>query len=337
LGYDKLDWHQGFLEIKLPLASSDFLSFRFGRQELGFGAARLVGLREGPNMRRSFDAGRVIYKHKRVTLQAFYGKEVRPLFNTFDNEFSLFDQDATNPKLWGLYTQIPIKGLMGNNEFYYLGFQSPQAAFSDVVGKETRHTIGLRRFGQLGRWKYNTEFIYQFGTLNEQNISAFNFETDWHFIFPNAKWQPNLGLKLDWSSGDKEIGDNKLNTFNPLFVNPAIYSLSTLITPANLLSIHPSISLRPNRKMMIYLDWGVFYRTSKNDALYLPPRFIRRPASGSSERSIGSQFGTKADYEFNRNLKLSLDFSYFIAGAFIEATGSAENTSHIAVSLSFRF
>ena len=56
LNYDQLNVHQGFIEAKLPLKSNSSLAIRFGRQEMGFGATRLVGLRNGPNIRRSFDA-----------------------------------------------------------------------------------------------------------------------------------------------------------------------------------------------------------------------------------------------------------------------------------------
>ena len=336
--YDLIDWHQGFIDIKIPFKEVKHqLSLRFGRQELGLGAARLVGLREGPNIRRTFDLGRIIYTNKKTTAQLFYGKEVKPLFNTFDNDFSLFDENASNPRLWGAYVQFSIKAIPGGNELYYLGFQSGRSAFADVVGEEIRHTIGLRRFGAIKKWKYNTELIYQFGVLNGNVISAFNIETDWHFVFEDTKWKPSIGLKLDFSSGDETAGDNKLNSFNPMFVNPAIYSLAGVIVPSNLISIHPSLTLYPNEQLKLYVDFGWFIRTSLNDALYQPPRFIRRADNGNAERYIGSQAGLKVDYELTRNIKFMLDFSYFFLGDFIHQTGAAENTIHIATTASFKF
>lgn len=334
--YDLLDWHQGFIEFRIPFKKSKLFA-RLGRQELGLGAARLVGLREGPNIRRTFDLARIIYKQKTTTIQAFYGKEVRPSFEVFDNNFSLFDEGATNPRLWGLYTQFIINKVNGTNELYYLGFHAQTSSFADIVGQEWRHTVGLRRFGNIKKWKYNTELVYQFGKLGNSRISAFNIETDWHFVFENTSWRPSLGLKLDFSSGDRKAGDSRLNTFNPMFVNPAIYSLAAVVVPANLLSIHPSITLTPLENLRIYLDWGWFMRTSINDDLYQPPRFINRPANGITQRYIGQQIGFEVDYEFNRNIKLMLDFTYFIAGSFIKNTGAAENMIHIAPTLSFKF
>ena len=336
--FDELNVHQAFVEFTVPLSQNDKLAILFGRQELGFGAGRLIGFREGPNIRRSFDALRGIYSKGKTKIQAFYSKEVRPNFGTFDNDFTLFDSNATNPSLWGLYSQFKIKGFTGLNELYYLGFDSNQSTFNDVSGEETRHSIGLRRFGKIGkRWNYNTEITYQFGDIGNSSISAFNIDTDWHYELINTAWRINPGLKLEYTSGDKNVGDGKINSFNPLFVNPAYYSLAATITPVNVAAIHPSVSMRPSEKLYLYAEWGIFWRASEDDGLYQPPRFINRPANGLSERELGNQIGFKASYEFNRHLSLDLDMSYFIAGEFQEASGEAENIFHFAPTLSYKF
>lgn len=164
--YDEVDLLQAFIDFKFPLQNQATLTLRFGRQEMSYGAARLIGIREGPNIRRSFDATRFIYKKRKTDIQVFYGREVSPAFKAFDNKFTLLDSNEPNPKLWGMYSQFKIKGLEGTNEVYYFGFQEDNARFSDATGKETRHSIGLRRFGKLGkRFQYNTEIIYQFGKI----------------------------------------------------------------------------------------------------------------------------------------------------------------------------
>ncbi len=336
--YDEVGFHQAFIDFKIPLQESSSLVFRLGRQEMAFGAARLVGFREGPNIRRTFDATRATYKVGKTNIQAFYGKEVRPLFEAFDNKFTLFDGDATNPQLWGLYSKFKIKNFTGLNELYYFGFQSDQSRFNDVSGEETRHSIGLRRFGKLGkRWNYNTELIYQFGEIGNSDISAFNIEMDWHYELINTIWRINPGLKLEYTSGDKHLGDGKVNTFNPMFVNPAYYSLAATITPVNMISVHPSVSVQPTEKLNLYAEWGFFWRASKNDGLYSPPRFVARPANGITDKSLGNQLGFKAEYEFNRHLSLELDISYFIAGDFLKESGESENIFHFAPTLSYKF
>jgi hypothetical protein len=336
--YDELNFHQAFVEINFENRKQTSYQFRLGRQEITMGSARLLGIREGPNIRRSYDAVRFSYHINVTRIHAFYGKEVRPEFHAFDNEFSLFDSDAINPELWGVYSQFKIKGDVGKSELYYLGFHSDISHFNDVSGEENRHTIGLRRFGLIGKkWKYNTELIYQFGELDESKIRAFNLESDWYFIFNRSKWQITPGLKLEYTSGDQDMADGKINTFNPMFVNPAYYSLGTIITPVNLVAIHPSITAYPSDRLKLFLEWGFFWRASKNDGLYSPPRFLKREANGIDSKEIGNQIGFKMEYEFSRHLKFDLEMNYFTAGKFIKDSGESENIFHIVPTLSFKF
>lgn len=335
---DDLGIHQGFLEIKLPIGEKGNFNFRFGRQELNLGASRLVSDRTGPNIRRSFDVMLMGYTINSVKLTGYYGKEVTPNFFTFDNEFNFFNNTSTDPEVWSIGAGFPIKNLTGSNEVYYLGFKSKSSLFSDVFGEETRHTIGLRRYGAIGkRWTYNTELVYQFGAIASSSISAFNLETDWKYKLINTAWTPIIGLKFDWSSGDKQTGDGKLNTFNPLFVNPGLYSLAGINTPANLTSFHPSLTVLPFKRFSIYMDYAKFYRTSKNDGLYVPTRFQTREANGIKDRFIGDAFGLILTYEFNRNISFDIKSYYFIPGDFVELSGSSETIFHIAPTLDFRF
>lgn len=336
--YDKLTLFQAFSDLRFPFAKDAELSIRFGRQEIGLGAARLVGIREGPNIRRSFDMGRIIYQNLKTKFQVFYGKEVRPSFEVFDNDFSLFDSNAINPRLWGVYTQFRIKGLNGASEVYYLGFQANNVSFNDVTGNEIRHTLGIRRFGKIGeKLRYNSEVIYQFGEHGDNDISAYNIETDWKYELTDISWNFTPGIKLEYTSGDKKNGDGKVNTFNPMFVNPAYYSLAATITPINMVSVHPSLSFEPIKKLKLYLEWAVFWRASEEDALYRPTRFINHPAHGIENKNIGNQFGLEAEYEVNRHISFEIDISYFNAGKFLRSSGEAESIFHVAPTLSLVF
>lgn len=335
---DDIGFHQGFVALKYPWKETHELSLTFGRQELSLGANRLIGIREGTNMRRSFDMGKVIYESKIGKFQGFYGKEVNPQFGAFDNAFTLFKSDVSNPEIWGVYLEIPITYLFLTNELYYIGFRSPAAGFSDVFGEETRHTIGLRRVGTVGKHiTFNTEIIYQFGKLGNSDISAFNIETDWKYIFTDTKWRPIIGLKLELSSGDRDLGDERLQTFNPLFVNPAIYSLAAVNTPANLTNIHPSITFFPAKGVSIFIDYAWFFRSSEEDGLYAPPRFQTREANGISDRHIGDALGIIVTYEYNRNISMNLMSSYFIPADYIEASGPSESIFFIAPTVTFLF
>lgn len=337
---DDLDWHQGFVEIKFAIRKNQ-LSLRFGRQEMKLGVGRLVDIRVGPNMRRSFDMGKISFHNDKLQLDAFYGKEVQVGFNAFDNKFNLFETGATNPILWGINSQFTISANDKSNhkgEFYYLGFQSDFSAFSDVAGEEKRHSFGFRSFGSINqKFQFNTELIYQFGDLASNSISAFNFETDWKYVITHQNWKPTLGLKFDWSSGDSEAGDGNLNSFNPMFVNPGFYSLASVNTPVNLLSVHPSFIFFPSHKWMFNLEFAAFFRSSNDDGLYAPPRFQTRPADGISDNHIGNTVGLFVKYTYTQNISFDIRSSYFIAGDFVERSGTSESIFQFASTLNFLF
>ncbi|WP_425234351.1 alginate export family protein [Ulvibacterium sp.] len=334
---EAIDLHQGFLEFVLHQKTNSSIILRMGRQEIGYGVSRLIGIREGPNMRRSFDLIRLNFKKNKRSINLVYGKELSYGFNAFDNTSNFFESDTQNPTLWGIYVQDNVLGRIGNLDFYYFGFNSNSAQFNDKIGEETRHSFGIRSYGQIGRYSFNTEFIYQFGDIGNSTISAFNLETDWKYQLTEGGWKPKLGIQLDFSSGDRTIGDGKIQTFNPLFVNPALYSLAGVNTPANLSSFHPNFTIYPSDGLSIFIDYALFYRTSANDGLYTPPRFLLREANGLDEKHIGDVLGLQVQYEINRNISFDLRSSYFLAGKFIKASGNSENTFYIAPTMNFKF
>ncbi len=334
---DTIDLHQGFLEFVISKRTTSSITLRLGRQEIGYGVSRLIGIREGPNLRRSFDLAKLNFKKDKRSINLIYGKELIYEVNAFDNASNFFDTEAQNPTIWGIYVQDNVLGRIGNLDFYYFGTNVISAQFNDVVGEETRHSVGLRSYGQIGRYSFNTEFIYQFGEIGNSNIGAFNIETDWKYQLTAGGWKPKLGIKLDFSSGDRTGGDGKIQTFNPLFVNPALYSLAGVNTPANLSSFHPNFTVYPAEGVSIFMDYALFYRTSANDGLYTPPRFLLRAASGLDEKHIGDVLGLQVQYEINRNISFDLRSSYFIAGKFIKASGDSENTFYVAPTMCFKF
>ncbi|OJJ19355.1 hypothetical protein BKI52_21330 [marine bacterium AO1-C] len=334
---DEIDLHQAFLEWKIINKKQTSASLRVGRQEIGYGASRLIGIREGPNLRRSFDMARFILKRGNAFVQVMYGKEININFYAFDNTSNIFDNQANNPTLWGAYWQRPLPSGAQSLDIYYFGFKSKLAQFNDIAGEELRHSLGIRSYGKLGRFSYNSELIYQFGTLNQATIAAFNLEADWKFLLAKSGWKPTLGIKLDWSSGDQSPGDNKVQTFNPMFVNPAIYSLAAVNTPANITSFHPNVTVTPLKGLVVLVDYALFYRTQTADGVYAPPRFLVRPANGSVEKHVGDVIGIQVRYALHRNITFDMRSSYFIPGRFLKASGASENTFYIAPTLSLKF
>lgn len=324
---DELDLHQGFVEFILPIKETS-IKLRVGRQELLFGSGRLVAPRDGPNSRRSFDMIRLLFQKKDINSNLFYGREVKVPTGFFDNNSS------EAPYTWGLGITANTNKILGNTTLYYIGFDVKSVKYNAGTNPETRHTLGMRRFGNLGkRFSYNTEINYQFGKFGNQNISAFSIEGDWHYKLINTKFKPDFGLKLDYISGDNDATDNKLGTFNPYFNNPAYFGLITQVAAMNMFDIHPSVKLNLTEKLIATVEADIYWRAELNDGLYNGSKFLTRPSNQNKSRFIGWQSGLKLDYELTRNIKISNETYIFVAGNFVKETGDAENTFYNGMTL----
>jgi alginate export protein len=76
---DQIDLQQGFVDLKTPVGQDTSLTFRGGRQEMEFGVGRLIDVREGPNIRQSWDSGRAFYQSPDLRLDAFLTKPFIPV------------------------------------------------------------------------------------------------------------------------------------------------------------------------------------------------------------------------------------------------------------------
>lgn len=329
---DRLDLHQGFVQLSFPAGPSHQIELRVGRQELSFGSARLVGIREGPNIRRAFDSVRVLYHGPQLSVEGGVGREVLVPFGYFDNHRN------DEMLIWHVFATVPLPLLPGGTEVYYFGLDSKQSRFNDGVAPETRHTIGARRFGTLGpSFLYNTEFMFQFGEFGTKRVRAFAIETDYHYRLDELRFRPTLGIKLDYISGDRDRGDDRLGTFNPMFPNPSYFGLLGQITPMNLIDVHPSMALELTKGAELLFDWDFFWRASKADGLYGPPRFLIREGHDAESRYIGHQPGAELVLRMGRHITWRSEASYLVAGDFIQETGESENIFHFASTLSYRF
>ena len=317
---DKLDLHQAFAEFTIPIKSST-LKLRAGRQELLLGSGRLMAFRDGLNSRRSFDMARFIFDNANLNANLFFGREVKVPNGFFDNNAS----DA--PYTWGGGINAKTTKILGNSSLYYIGFDAKKVKYNDGIHPETRHTIGLRRWGGLGkRFRYNTEINYQFGKFGDKTISAYSVEGDWHYTLINTKFRPDFGIKLDYMSGDKNMGDNKLGTFNPYFNNPAYFGLITQVAAMNMFDIHPSVKLKLTEKISAEVEADFYWRAQLNDGLYSGSKALLRTSANNKSRWIGWQGGLKLEYEVSRYIKLSNETYYFVAGDFLKQTGESKST-----------
>ncbi|RZJ55860.1 MAG: hypothetical protein EOO44_01665 [Flavobacterium sp.] len=328
---NELDFHQAFLDVDLIQNTAQQLTFRVGRQEMSYGSQRLVSVRERPNNRIAFDGMKLFYKNKNWQTDAFYTHPIANISGVFNDDFN------ENAKLWGSYTVIHKVPFIQNIDLYYLGLWKNRAVFDNAIGEETRHSVGTRIWKTKGNLKYDFEALYQFGKINSQNISAWTLSSNTSYTFDNVKFKPEMGLKTEFISGDKNSNDNKLQTFNPLYPKGAYFGLVGLIGPSNLIDIHPSIAFDLTEKLGFGIDYDIFWRANRNDGLYAPNMQLLYSGKDTTERFIGTQLISNFDYTVNNFLTFSIEGAWFNAGAFLKEVGTGKDYFYSAITAQFKF
>ena len=330
---DKLDLQQAFLDIALPLGEGRTLTLRGGRQEMSYGSARLIDVRQGPNVRRSFDGARALLQWGDLRIDGLVARPVR-------NEAEVFDNITDDSQaLWGVYGMgKPVATLPGAFvDWYYLGFEDEEAEYTQGRNHETRHSVGARLWGATGGWDYNFEALYQWGRFGRGHIRAWTAASDIGYTWNDVRFHPRVGLRADIASGDRDPSDADLETFNPLYPRGNYFNELANLGPRNFFDVHPFLTLEALQPLTLTADWNFYWRQSVEDGIYGPSGNLIRSPEGSDSRYIGSAISLTADWQLNRHLNLTTIYAHFFPGSFLRETGSAEPIDFIEFTLSLTF
>lgn len=312
-----LKLHQLFIDYK-PFNNTP-ITFRLGRQEVSYGSRRLISLRDSPNTRRSFDGIKGIFSGDNIKTDIFYLHAVVDKVGIFD------DTSSPDLRLWGTFLDLTSRKKQLHFNFYYLGFYNRNAMFYDGAGIEKRHTIASRFYKDSGRWWYDLEGGYQFGWIDHRKISAWSLALATSYRFTSIKHTPELGLKADLISGDKDKTDNKQQSLNTMFGPGAYFGMAAPIAPSNLMDIHPSIKLYLSQKTSFTCDYAFLWRYSTSEGIYRPNMTPFFENNDASSRYIGSQISGTLSYRPNKHIFLLMGVSWLDSGAYLKEVAPVEN------------
>lgn len=316
---DEFDIQQAYATFTLPFDARSSLQLRVGRQELNLGSARLVSVRDGANIRRSFDGGRLTFTAGPATVDALAVRSVNLKVG------ALNDDSNRHEALWGLYSVLPFPWLPdGHSDVYYLGLERDDASFNQGLDNELRHSFGLRFWGKPGAWDYNVEGVYQTGSFGQADIRAWTVATDFGYTFKSLPFQPRLGLKVDLASGDDNPADGRLETFNALFPKQPYFSEASLIAPANLIDLHPSLDLTLSEQLVFTADWNVFWKHRSEDAIYAPPGRPLVRSGQSDSKNVGQQINFELAWQVRPEVSWNVYYSHFFAGDAVTEAGGRD-------------
>ncbi len=314
---DNIDLQNGFVDV---LADPErHLTLRLGRQEIAFNAAqRFVSVREGPNVRQSFDGVRATWAQEAIRLDAFATRPVSYRPGSFD------DRGDSSQRFYGLDLSYQIAG--GQSlETYAVEIDRRQVRFGSLTGDERRHSFGIRLAGKEDGFDHDAEAVYQTGTFGDREIRAWAIGLIGGFTF-TSPGSPRAGLEFDAGSGDRHPGGGRLETFNPMFPKGAYFNESALTSWANLMMLRASVTVQPSSSTSMSASVAERWRQTGNDAVYLQPYIPLAATLGNSERRVGEAYQYDASWRATRYLTFTAEALHQAAGPAIRLAGGRSVT-----------
>lgn len=324
---NSLDLEQAFVAYSGALGPGTFRA-RIGRQQFAFDLQRFVAVRDGPNVRQSFDALWADYEIGKWRFIAYY---TQPVANRNIHPFD--DKSSLANRFYGFRIERQV---LGTNElsFYWSRFTNDNASFLAGAGSERRDVWDIRFAGRKGAVDWDLEAMGQTGHVGTRSIEAWGAGTRTGYTFSAVVLKPRIGLQLDMASGDRHRDDSVVGTFNPLFPNGAYLNLGGYTGYANFIHLKPSVTIQPTSRLTLMTAVAAEWRMTSGDAIYTQHNIPVPNTLGRGSRWTGTYQQLRTDWQATANLTGAIEAVHFIAGDTVRAAGGG-NSNYLGVELKF--
>lgn len=326
---NRLDPTNLFVEWRSAMEGQDGVGVRAGIQELQFGSGRGIDAREGPNVRRSFDAVRVHVSSGAWRVDAFAAAPRLSRPGSFD------DARSQTQALRGVYATR--NGGATSWDVYVLHFEDTASRYVQGVSHERRWSLGARAFGGRHGWDWNWESLAQGGRFGDDDIRAWSLATDTGYTFDDVVGRPRLALLVAVASGDRDPDDDRLGTLNPLYPRGNYFGDEATLGPRNFFNIHPALALQVGPRVRMSASLDFFWRYSTRDGVYSPNGMLISPVGDSRARYVATIASVGATWAPAPGWSSSAVVAYARPGAFLRETGADDALSLISLTVQYRF
>ena len=311
---DRLDVEQAFVVVTEPLGDGR-LQIRLGRQQIAFDVQRFVSVKDGPNVRQSYDAAWVEYEEGPWTVSGFYSQPVQV------RDKAAFDDYSSGRLTYGgTRVERKVSGL-GKVSLYLSRFTQDNVAFPNATGDERRNILDVQVTGAAHGYDWDFGAMGQNGRIGAQDIQAWAFGLLGGYTLRDALWTPRLGLQADGASGDRNPHDRRLETFNPLFPNGSYFTLANYTGYVNLIHVKSSLTLHPRKALKLMVAGAAQWRETTGDAIYTQPAIPVANTAGKPGRYTGSYGQLRVDWAATPHVSLALEAVHFVVGGALQRAG----------------
>jgi Alginate export len=325
---DRLDLEQAFVLLTEPIGDGT-ARIRLGRQQFNFDLQRFVSVRDGPNVRQSWDAGWADYVIGPWKFIGFYSQPVQVLD---DRVFDDYSSDSQTVSVARVERKLSDTSTLSG---YYAYFTQANASFANAMGEERREIFDIRFVeSNLKNFDWDIEVMGQEGRIVDKNIAAWAFGSTAGYTFVNFNWKPRIGLQLDGASGDSHSPNSSFGTFNPLFPNGYYFTLAGYTGYANLIHFKQSLTLQPTNSIKILLAIAEQWRQTSADAVYVVPDIPLPGTAGRPGRYTGTYGQARVDWTVSPQLSFAVEAVHFNVSDVI-VTAGGHNSTYLGVQFAY--
>ncbi|MBK9386353.1 MAG: alginate export family protein [Planctomycetes bacterium] len=330
------DFHQAFLDFKKLFDAEDTL--RIGRQEISYGAQRLVSALEWTNQARAFDGARWMGE-----LGAAHAEVFATQLATARDAAG----DVSGSEFGGTYwTLHPIEDAKKDALDLYLLYLHDAERYQ---GQE-RGTAGARyEILTKGGLYFEAEGALQFGNATTGTAGApersldipfgevFAYVVRAGYRMDEADWKPGITFEWNHASGDEDPADGTNERFNTLF--PLAHAHNGMIDLTfweNTRNAALRFNASPSDQLDLFLDGWWFWVDEDADAVRGPNFNI--PGLAGSANFVGTEIDALARWRPTAGLSLEAGYAVLFPGEHVkDVLGDDELAHFVYVMLGLKF
>ncbi|MAB97775.1 MAG: hypothetical protein CMK71_06865 [Pseudomonadaceae bacterium] len=330
---DRTDVQQMFVDLSAQVNQLGTAVLRAGRFVMPLGSGRLMGLREGANVRYTYDgvkASLLLKPGTRIDAFAVHPTDIDP--DEFDNQP---DRTKEHSGIYATNIASPLEG--AKLDLYLYSSGRDLAVYNNAVGKERRNSFGSRLYGGIDAWDYDLEAVWQSGSTAGQKIRAWGLMSDAGYRFTDLPLTPRLGVRANAFSGDKDSSDSTLNTFAPISAAPALlFTDANWFAAMNLINVGPQLTLDWTPKLTTTLQVEYLARQSTDDGIYFHPTLAPYAANQGDARHVATNTNLYLDWQVNRFAKVHVGYTHVQAGQALKDINGV-NSDYLGIYTQFLF
>ncbi len=330
---DVFDLHEAY--IQLQNGEKTWIRFRVGRQELRYGAERLIGVSDWVNAPRVFDAFRLIVGSAKDHVDIFSSSVVV-------NNPVAFDRHDGGMDFHGIYgTLTTIVPLASVEPFIFWKALPSVKSEEGTVGDENLWTYGFRFTGKLPlNFDYTIETAKQSGSYSTDSIQAWAGYTNIGYSVPRLPLKPRFLVQYDYASGDNKLKDGIMGRFDQLYPsNHDVFGLVDLLGWENIVQMRTGVGVQPIKHISVNFDYRKLYLADGHDSLYSSTGsvLVKTPTTGALSRYVGQEPDLLTKYDIRSNIIVGAGYGYLFAGTFLKENSKGDRATIVYTFATYKF